>query len=67
MNMTVLEYVKEVAQAVKTKDGTIIRPERFLEEFGFEGKIQYSPVSSLSGGERKRLYHQGCQGKATQR
>lgn len=56
VNMTVLEYVKEVAQAVKTKDGTIIRPERFLEEFGFEGKIQYSPVSSLSGGERKRLF-----------
>lgn len=56
VNMTVLEYVKEVTQAVKTKDGTIIRPERFLEEFGFEGKIQYSPVSSLSGGERKRLF-----------
>jgi len=56
VNMTVLEYVKEVAQAVKTKDGTVIRPERFLEEFGFEGKIQYSPVSSLSGGERKRLF-----------
>ena len=29
---------------------------KFLEEFGFEGKIQYSPVSTLSGGERKRLY-----------
>ena len=29
---------------------------KFLEEFGFEGKIQHSPVSSLSGGERKRLY-----------
>ena len=29
---------------------------RFLEEFGFEGKIQHSPVSTLSGGERKRLF-----------
>ena len=29
---------------------------KFLEEFGFEGKIQHSPVSTLSGGERKRLY-----------
>ena len=29
---------------------------QFLNEFGFEGKIQYSPVSTLSGGERKRLY-----------
>lgn len=56
LNLTVLEYIKETAEQIERKDGTIIRPEKFLEEFGFEGKIQYSPVSSLSGGERKRLY-----------
>lgn len=55
-NMTVLEYVKEVAQAVELKDGTVVRPEKFLEEFGFEGRVQYCAVSTLSGGERKRLF-----------
>lgn len=54
--MTVLEYVKEVAQVVELKDGTVVRPEKFLEEFGFEGRIQYCAVSTLSGGERKRLF-----------
>ncbi len=38
-------------------DGTKeVSATKFLEEFGFEGKIQHSPVSTLSGGERKRLY-----------
>ena len=55
-NMTVLEYVKEVAQVVELKDGTVVRPEKFLEEFGFEGRVQYCAVSTLSGGERKRLF-----------
>lgn len=56
LTISVLEYIKETAEQIVQKDGTIIRPEKFLEEFGFEGKIQYSPVSSLSGGERKRLF-----------
>ena len=42
--MTLNDGTKEVSAA------------KFLEEFGFEGKIQHSPVSTLSGGERKRLY-----------
>ncbi|MCQ2575133.1 MAG: ABC-F family ATP-binding cassette domain-containing protein [Treponema sp.] len=56
VNQTVLEYIKETAENITKKDGTVIRPEKFLEEFGFEGKIQHSPVSTLSGGERKRLF-----------
>ena len=36
--------------------GKEVSAAKFLEEFGFEGKIQYSPVSTLSGGERKRLF-----------
>ncbi len=41
---------------MKLNDGTVLTANLFLEQFGFEGKIQYSPVSTLSGGERKRLY-----------
>ena len=56
-NLTVLEYIKETAEHMTLNDGKKeVSATKFLEEFGFEGKIQHSPVSSLSGGERKRLY-----------
>ena len=41
---------------MKMNDGTVLSASLFLEQFGFEGKIQHSPVGTLSGGERKRLY-----------
>jgi ATP-binding cassette subfamily F protein uup len=53
---SVLEYIKDVAEVITLADGTEISAAKLLEQFGFEGKIQYSPVSTLSGGERKRLY-----------
>ena len=56
-NLTVLEYIKETAEHMTLNEGKKeVSASKFLEEFGFEGKIQHSPVSSLSGGERKRLY-----------
>ncbi|MGN0728995.1 ABC-F family ATP-binding cassette domain-containing protein [Treponema sp.] len=55
-SLTVLEYIKEAADVMKMSNGTELSAALFLEQFGFEGKIQHSPVSSLSGGERKRLY-----------
>ena len=55
-DMTVLEYVKEAAEVMQMNDGTVLSAALFLEQFGFEGKIQHSPVSTLSGGERKRLF-----------
>ena len=56
LNLTVLEYVKEAAEVMQMNDGSTLSAAQFLEQFGFEGKIQHSPVSSLSGGERKRLF-----------
>ncbi len=56
LNLSVLEYIKEEAEFVKKSDGTSLSAPLFLEQFGFEGKIQHSPVSSLSGGERKKLF-----------
>lgn len=55
-NLTVLEYIKESAENMTHNDGKVVRAEKFLEEFGFEGKIQHSAVSTLSGGEKKKLY-----------
>ena len=56
-SLTVLEYIKETAERMTLNDGKKeVSATKFLEEFGFEGKIQHSPVSTLSGGERKKLY-----------
>lgn len=55
-NISVLEYIKEAAEVIHMNDGTILSAGQFLEQFGFEGKILYSPLSTLSGGEKKKLY-----------
>ncbi len=54
-SLTVLEYIQEAAEVMHMNDGTTLSASQFLEQFGFEGKIQHSAVSTLSGGERKRL------------
>ncbi|AEE15905.1 ATP-binding cassette domain-containing protein [Treponema brennaborense] len=53
---TVLEYILETAEVITMNNGKTLSAAKMLELFGFEGKIQYSPVTALSGGERKRLY-----------
>jgi ATP-binding cassette subfamily F protein uup len=53
---TVLEYIKDIAEVITLPDGVKVSASKLLEQFGFEGKIQYSPLSTLSGGERKRVY-----------
>lgn len=54
--MTVLEYIRDESEYCKQNDGKNLSASQLLEKFGFEGKIQYSPITALSGGERKRLY-----------
>lgn len=56
VDMTVLAYVREAAEVIATANGKTLSAAQLLERFGFEGKIQHSPVGTLSGGERKRLY-----------
>ncbi len=56
VDMTVLAYVREAAEVVAMANGKTVSAGQLLERFGFEGKIQHSPVGTLSGGERKRLY-----------
>lgn len=54
-NMRVIDYIKEVAEYVPTVDGRITASQ-MLEKFLFKGDIQWSPISKLSGGEKRRLY-----------
>ncbi len=53
---TVLEYIQEAAEVITLNNGKTLSAARLLEQFGFEGRVQYSPVTTLSGGEYKRLY-----------
>lgn len=54
-NMRVIDYIKEIAEYVPTVDGRITASQ-MLEKFLFKGDIQWSPISKLSGGEKRRLY-----------
>lgn len=56
LTLTVLDYIKEVAEVVHRNNGKDLSASQFLKEFGFEGKIQHSMLSTLSGGERKRVF-----------
>ncbi len=56
LSLTVLEYIKEAADVVQMNNGKTLSASLFLKEFGFEGKIQHSMLSTLSGGERKRVF-----------
>ena len=55
-NITVHDYIKSFAENIRTKDGVLHSAEQILEKFLFDRKMQMSKVSSLSGGEKKRLY-----------
>src|SRR5690625_1086677 len=55
-SMRIIDYIKEVAQEIYTKDGDVITAEQMLEHFLFSRAEQYSYIRTLSGGERRRLY-----------
>ncbi len=50
----VIDYIKDVAEYVQTRDGSI-SASQMLERFLFEGKDQHGLLKKLSGGERRRL------------
>lgn len=51
----VIDYVKDIAEYVTTKDGQI-SASQLLERFLFTPDMQYAPIGKLSGGEKRRLY-----------
>ena len=54
-NQRAIDYIKDVADYVPTKDGKITASQ-LLERFLFDGNLQYTPIGKLSGGEKRRLY-----------
>lgn len=54
-NERVIDYIKDIGEYVQTKDGRITASQ-MLERFLFTLDMQYTPISKLSGGEKRRLY-----------
>ncbi|MGG1633739.1 ABC-F family ATP-binding cassette domain-containing protein [Paenibacillus sp. NRS-1760] len=54
-SLRVIEYIREGAEQVKTADGSTISAGQMLERFLFSPTMQWTPISKLSGGEKRRL------------
>lgn len=54
-SMKVIDYVKEVGEYITTSEGKITAAQ-MLENFLFDGTMQWSKIEKLSGGEKRRLY-----------
>ena len=52
----VMEVVKDIADVIPLSDGSKVNASQFLQLFKFPPDIQYTYVSKLSGGEKRRLY-----------
>jgi len=55
-SMRVIDFINDKAPLIRTKDGRRVEAARMLEWFLFPRPQQQTYISSLSGGERRRLY-----------
>ena len=55
-DMRVIEFVKNIAENFPLADGTKVSAAQFLELFLFPAEKQYTYISKLSGGEKRRLH-----------
>jgi ATP-binding cassette subfamily F protein uup len=52
----IIEVVKDIAEFIPLANGTSLSASALLTRFNFPPDVQYSYVSKLSGGEKRRLY-----------
>jgi ABC transport system ATP-binding/permease protein len=55
-DMRVIEFVKNIAENFPLADGSSLSAAKFLELFLFEPDKQFTYISKLSGGEKRRLH-----------
>lgn len=55
-NKRVLEYIRDAAETIKLEDGVTVTASQMLERFMFPQEQQWTYISKLSGGEKRRLY-----------
>lgn len=53
--LRVIDYVREQAEYIRTEEG-LVSASAMCERFLFDKDQQYTPISKLSGGEKRRLY-----------
>ncbi len=51
----VIDYIKDTAEFIRTQEG-LVSASVMCDRFLFDPKMQYAPISKLSGGEKRRLY-----------
>lgn len=54
-SLRVIEYIREAAEQVRIADGSTVSASQMLERFLFPPAMQWTPISRLSGGEKRRL------------
>ncbi|HEX6981338.1 MAG TPA: ABC-F family ATP-binding cassette domain-containing protein [Balneolaceae bacterium] len=54
-NQRVIDVIEETAKVIELANGKKISASQFLEHFMFTPEMQYTLVSKLSGGEKRRL------------
>lgn len=54
-DIRVIDYIRNTADYIQTSGGKITASQ-MLERFLFSPSMQYTPLSKLSGGEKRRLY-----------
>lgn len=52
----VIDFMKDIAEYYPLANGKSISASQFLKMFLFNDQTQYTTISNLSGGERRRLY-----------
>lgn len=55
-SMRVIEYIKEGGEFIENAEGYRVSASQMLETFLFTPEEQWTPISKLSGGEKRRLY-----------
>lgn len=50
-----IDNIREVAERIELTDGEVVTASQMLDRFLFPPAMQYQPIGTLSGGERRRL------------
>ncbi len=52
----VIDFIKDISENFPLSNGRTMTASQFLRLFLFDDQTQYSPISKLSGGEKRRLH-----------
>lgn len=52
----VVDYIRAAAEQIRGREGALVAATSMLERFLFSSEQQWALISTLSGGERRRLY-----------